>query len=72
MTFGQLLDILALISAVLAAILWIHASRHTLRRVTKNEELAGRDRDDAVDAFAVAALRHEFVAGRGGLMSDML
>ena len=67
MTFGQLLDILALISAVLAAILWIYASRHTLRRVTKNEELDAQD----LNRIVVAINRSQILNSRAAIVTAL-
>ncbi len=67
MTFAQAMDILALITAVLAAILWWYASRHTLRRVSKTEVL------DAADFNRIIVLfnRNQTLNARAALMTAL-
>ncbi len=46
-----LLDLLALVSALIAAWLWYRASNHSVRRVSKNEELNALDLNRIITAI---------------------
>jgi hypothetical protein len=67
MTFGNAIEISALITAVLAAILWAMACRHTLRRVSKREVVDASD----LNRMIVVINRSQILNARAALMTAL-
>jgi hypothetical protein len=67
MTLGLMIDILALASAIMAAILWAYASRNRLRRVSKTEALDAAD----LNRIVVSINRSQILNSRAAIMTTI-
>jgi hypothetical protein len=65
MTLGHAIDVLALITAVMAAIFWVQASRNTLRRISRTEAIDAAD----FNRMIVAINRSQQLNARAALMT---
>ncbi len=63
MTLARLLDVIALVSALIAAWLWYRASSNVVRRVEKDEEIDHRD----LNRIVVAINRTQILNRRAAL-----
>jgi hypothetical protein len=67
MTFSYAIELSALITAVLAAILWAMACQHTLRRVSKSEVIDAAD----LNRMIVVINRSQILNARAALMTAL-
>ncbi len=63
MTLARLLDVIALLSALIAAWLWYRASSNVVRRIEKDEEIDHRD----LNRIVVAINRTQILNRRAAL-----